>query len=224
MRLLTLTVLAWALACSTSSAQPARYRYDYLTDAVNRMFEVVDQRAEPTPEALETATTTACNALTRLLKDPNFSGDMQLVAKADTAKEDRRALASDLTRLTLTFLPVERKVLQDAGLSGTAVERLLWAMAATHTAIANDVPSEAQMRADIERLQRELCAAAAQIGDAQRRRQAQAQRATWALRLGGIAIVLADSAAAVATEGVAAVIVASSATSGAAMAGWTLGK
>ena len=201
MRLATFTVALVVSAAVVVSAQK-QSRYSYLADAVERMIAASEAAADPTPASIEAIATTGCNALTRLLDDRLFLSDLDKLAKLPKAAQERSELKRDLALFVSSFMRVERKTLQDAGLSDKSSESLLWAVASMRSAADRDLTTK-QVVEGISSLRTELCGAAREVQAARTAGERRKLITTWAFRVGGVLVVAANGAFASPSGGVA---------------------
>jgi hypothetical protein len=201
MKWILAVLVAGTIAAISAEAQPDS-RYRYLMDAANRIIELSEATSVPTSEALEGAASFACRALGRLLEDPAFRADLNKIAKGSTYAAERSALRRDLALFSSAFISWEEDALVRAGLSPTAARKLLIATAYMSQAV-DDAVEPTRVITAIESARIELCAGTTRIARAQDTSQRRQLALTWALRLGGAAIIVGNAAVATPSGGFA---------------------
>jgi hypothetical protein len=187
----SIAVLVLAIV-QTIPAQPVR-RYEYLSNAAERMIAVSEATADPTAAAVEGAAAAGCGALGRLLEDPAFRSDVERLSKMPQYARERAELKRDLTLFTSSFMRWEQQTLRDAGLDERSAQSVLWSIAALRDAADRDLRPD-DVLSGIKSLRTDLCGAAK---EAQSQRTAQERRrtvATWGMRVGGVLVIAANGA------------------------------
>lgn len=183
-------------------------RYAYLHETTNEVFSV--RRSEPrisAKEAVEIAHR-ICETLRRLQKDPNFSRDVEGIAKPSKERTAyHQKLANDLDTFMSSFVPDEIVVLKRAKLKEDATTQAIIAAAAVRETLREPKNPDDVMKA-VARFRDDVCqsrdAMLKESDDkiASEKRWKKVKR--WGLGLAGLSVVTADIVFAAPTGGVAA--------------------
>ena len=177
---------------SNSNVSAQLTRYQYLINATNDIFQLLNSSVQPSPAAVNKALAEACNALKLLIMDEHFAADLKAAtARSATSLSERKALRNDLSLFTKEFLLPERAALEQAGLSKPAVDQII--------AAAKDLQTAADRNADAEKILKltgKLRDAVCSDAESTQERQDQAaQLKKWGLLLGGVVLNVVDIAA-----------------------------
>lgn len=170
--------------------------FEYFVNGVNRIQQVLGTTPTPSRVQLIEVSTTACNLLKQLNEDSRFISGLQKAAhpSAETRKS-LEAMARNEELFTQSFLPVEERVLLDAGLDKAMVSHLMEVLHKFRQGMAQPVDPE-KIQARFAQMRSEFCATAVElqnIEDAQleaARAAALARKTLWRTR--GVAMVVAD--------------------------------
>tara|TARA_R110002012_G_scaffold219567_2_gene391005 strand:+ start:3056 stop:3685 length:630 start_codon:yes stop_codon:yes gene_type:complete len=194
--------------------------YRYLINATNEMSKAVGQSAAPEIDSLLRVTAQACNALTTLLKDPQFHQDLsRLNDQVPASIEEREQLRRELYLFVSSFLHIEERALRYAGVEERTAKEILWVASTFRDAIVADVTPD-QLLGSISDLQEEICQGTEILQSEKDRDRRWSIVKKWSIRIGGVTLIAVDVSSAAFSGGITAPVAAGSAAIGGVVASW----
>lgn len=190
-------------------------KYQYLINATNKIMELNGRSSVSTEDSMSAAAE-VCQTLKQLLEDRQFRGDLHVMAEIrGKYPKELGELRGNLSLFAQAFLTPEEQTLKNAGLREEAAKQILWSASLFRNAVEDKIDPE-RILSEIDTLRDEVCEAEKAIRSAQDAGQRREILATWAFRVGGIALIVVDVTGA-SPSGLIAV---GSAAIGTAVAGW----
>ncbi|UVM59106.1 hypothetical protein [Pseudomonas sp. B21-010] len=195
------------LFATNAAAEGVSYPFPYMTNATNRIEILTSKSPVLDRGTLIEINSEGCAALTRLVKDPNFTLAIDHLEKhSDESLALRKAWAEQENLFDLSFVPVEKQALLDAGLDNKAVESLLSAMRDHRGSVTRGIKATEILELT-EKFKKQLCDSAAELKvtetAASEARIANEQAAIRAKNFRGMSIIVGDAGLTVIMIGVA---------------------
>jgi hypothetical protein len=203
-----LFVLAFTLISTTHVWSQEKYdKYKYLTETANAIFEIEGRGMVQKPEEVAEVASRACKTLERLLADKEFIDDLYRMANATAEHvEYHRQLRRDLGLFVDSFLRPENELLKKAGLTDDAANHISWSASFLHDSLG-EKPDPKRILDAMDKLRADICSGAATMAkgqdDAKARVQGRKRIKKWALGIGGVTLIVVDSATSAASGGLA---------------------
>jgi hypothetical protein len=172
-----------------------RASYAALSAATNKLMSI-GLKANPSTDEVREALEAACKALGLVATDPSLMTDLERLSKSRLLITfELKTRKENLGLFLDTFAHEERDALTKAGLDSQAADRLLSAAVSFRQSLDKPFVAKTMLSA-IKELQSQICAAAKSAASAKEAAETRAALRVWAYRLGGVAIIGADAAAA----------------------------
>lgn len=178
-------------------------KYSYLIKTTNAIFEIHSKSMDLDEEQLIEITARACNTLKRLQNDPNFKQDLEkMVSLLPDYQDQQKELSRNLTQFLDSFLRPEIELLQEAGLSETAIIIISNSQSYLHESLNETVTPE-EILASLDELQNEICTAAEDLNEAREERINKKRMwgniTRWAKGIGGLSVIVINAGGSVPT-------------------------